>query len=220
MRKQLLLGAVAIVACAQFASAVVPWVPPSGTQGTFTYTTGQNSVGKFGSGIPNSDANGFDFFPSQFVASANGTSTPVTVSDVASVIIHGNGTPVLSITATFIGDYTIFGAGSVSASGLIKAFNLDTSAVAQLPLLVSGVPVSTTTSAQGGVFASATVNLPGGWENFRLEFTASLTATAGPNGTSLIQNKDSELIVRNKLIPEPTLAAIGLLGTMVRRSRR
>ena len=220
IRTNLVVGVFTVLASATLASAAVPWSVPSGSQVLFNYSNGQSVNGKFGDGNEHANQNGFTFFPSQFVASANGTNTPVTVTDTTSVTINASSV-FLSVTASFMGDYTILGGGSATASGLLKATNLDTLAVASAPMVVAGVPVIVNNSAQGGVFGTQTVNLPGGWLNFKLEFTSTITATASSNGVALIENKGADLVIRQKLIPEPTgLAAFGLLGALVRRSRK
>lgn len=219
VRKQFLVGVAALLTMSAMVQAAIPWAVPAGDQGSFTYNDGQSLYGKFGDGTPTDS--GFVLSPNLFQASANGSNSPVSTSDTTSVIVHADSI-MRSVTATVFGDYTILGTGSIDAAGTLSVKNLDTLAVLSLPLTVSGAPSAVTnSSADGGFFASSTVSFPAGWANFEVQFTTTLTSTAGANGVALIEAKYSDIVIRNKLIPEPTsLAALGLLSVLGLSSRR
>lgn len=206
----------AVLALSAAANAAIAWSTPAGNQADFTYDSGQTTNGRFGNGTAN--ATGFVLAPTQFVAGANQLNTPVSTSDTASVVVH-TAAPIATVSASFLGDYSILGEGSVTAVGTLTLTNLDTTLFSGNALTVTGVPISTTTDASGAFSGSVNVALPAGWTNVRIELGAALQATAGTNGTSLIEIKDADINLT--LVPEPTsLAALSLVGAMLRRSRR
>lgn len=218
MKKQAFLSGAFILLTAAATNAAVTWSVPSGSTPTFDYTDGQSHWGRFGDGVPS--AYGFTFTPGQFVASANGTNSPVSTSDTTSVVIHSPG-PMFSATASFFGDYSILGIGSADAIGALTATNLDTQEVVSTPLAVSGVPVAIANAA-GGFYGSSTVDMMDGWTNFKLELNATVVVTAGLNGVAIIQGKSGEIVVRGKFLPEPASLSLlaGVSTLLVRRTRR
>lgn len=221
VKKQLLGALTTVLFVSVAAQAAVPWSTPAGNLGSYTYDGGQSVNGKFGNAT--ASTSGFVLSPTQFVASASGTNTPVTVTDTASVNVHGTNVGFVMVTMSFSGDYSILGTGSVDASGSLKITDLDTLASITTPLTMGGVPVSTVSNAGGSFTGSATQlipPIPSLGQNLKLEFTGTLTATAGSNGISLIEIKDAEIGVF--MLPEPaSLAGLGGLATLlVGRSRR
>jgi hypothetical protein len=222
VKKQIWVGIAAVLALSAAANAAVAWSTPAGNLGSYSYDSGQSVNGKFGDGA--ASTSGFVLAPNQFVANANGTNTPVTTTDTASVVVHAGNSNVgfVMVTVSFAGDYTILGAGSVDATGSLKVTDLDTLATITTPLVVGGVPVSTVTNAGGSFTGSATQlipAIPSMGQNLKLEFTGTLTATAGSNGTSLIEIKDADIAVF--MLPEPTsLAALSVAGTLLARRLR
>lgn len=217
MNKQLLVGAAALLACAAAANAAIAWSSPSGSQAAFIYNSGQSDAGLFGDGV--SDADGFILAPANFVASANQANSPVNTTDTVSVVVQTGG-PLIGVEVNTLGDYSIFGTGSVDATGTLKITDLDTSAVHTLPVSFGGVPTSTTTDAAGAFSGLSVVPIAPSAVNAKIELLVNLNATAGSNSTSLIQLKDVD--IKLVILPEPTsLAAIGLACTLLgRRARR
>jgi hypothetical protein len=216
------LGVAAVLALSAAAQAAIAWSVPAGNVGSYTYDSGQTVNGKFGDGA--ASMSGFVLSPNQFVAAASGTNTPVTTTDTASVNIHAASPAVgfVMVTANFAGDFSILGEGSVDATGSLTVTDLDTLAMVTVPLAIGGVPVSTTSNAGGSFNGTATAMIPpipSMGTNLKLDFAATLTATAGGNGISLIEIKDADIGVF--MVPEPaSLAALSLAGVWFRRSRR
>lgn len=225
MKKQTWVGLAAILTLSAAASAAVPWTVPAGAFPTYTYDGGQTDNGKLGSATATEGH--FVLSPNHFVAGATGATPNVSVTDTATVNVHVVN-PLAKITGvevTLLGDYSILGTGSVNAFGTLTITDLNTSSSVTSPLIATGVPVSTTTSADGG-FSLFRFELPASIlptspvKNLKLDFTATLNATAGSNGVSLIEAKDAEIKIWTA-VPEPTaLFSVSLAGLMLKRSRK
>ena len=180
-----------------------PWDLPAGSQPTFNFSGGQTDSGKLGSSI--ATGSGFFFTPVNFVALSN---TPSSVSsDTISVILNAKPNQMFtSISSSILGDFSMFGVASASATGSLKITNLDTASILTSPLSFNNLPAAAT-SADGGWDGATALALPAGWTNIKVEMESSLLAE-GSQGLSLIQAKDGEIGVNTAEIPLPAAALV------------
>jgi hypothetical protein len=198
-------------------AAPMPWDVPAGSQPAFDYNTGQTNNGKLGSGV--STGSGFFFTPVNFAASGTPTGSD---SDTISVILNAKPNQMFtSISSSILGDYSILGAGSVNATGLLKVTNLDTAASLSSPLTFNNLPASTTTSADGAWDGASALALPAGWTNIKVEMDSSLLADGSSNGIAFIQAKDGEIGVATAEVPLPAAALVApVLGYIGWRAKK
>jgi hypothetical protein len=198
-------------------AAPTPWDVPAGSQATFDYSAGQTANGKLGSGI--STGSGFFFTPASFAASGTPSGSD---NDTISVILTAKPNQMFtSISSSILGDFSIFGPGSVNANGSLKVTNLDTSSVLTSPLAFSNLPASTATSADGGWDGAAALALPAGWSNIKIEMDSTLLAEGSSNGIAFIQAKDGEIGVTTAEVPLPAAALVApVLGFIGWRAKK
>lgn len=194
-----------VLALASSANAApTPWDVPAGSQTAFNYSGGQTNNGKLGSGV--STGSGFFFTPTNFAASGTPSGSD---SDTISVILTAKPNQMFtSISSSILGDYSIFGAGSVNANGALKVTNLDTSSVLTSPLAFTNLPASTTTSADGAWNGGTALALPAGWSNIKIEMDTTLLADGSSNGVAFIQAKDGDIGVTTAEVPLPAAAVV------------
>jgi len=215
------LGLILISSVAATASAAVAWSTPNGSTGTYAYSNGQSDNGLFGN--PTVLANSFIFFPSNFVATASNGGAQTTSDTLSFDITVNTGQTVTAVAVRELGDYSILGNGSVSATGDLIVTDLITTGNTVAPLI--STPGSPILTGSGSWTAQATAtNLPNGWTTFHVSLTNILQANAGATSTSTIQKKFAQAGLEVSIIvPEP--ASVGVLvtacsGLIVLRRRR
>lgn len=193
-----LIAAFAVLAGVSSVSLAAPtaWTTPAGNQTNFTYSNGQNLTNNAGTGNAKPSGDGFFFTPPGLIAiGSNGLDQQGTrhaeASDTISVILNAKPTfQFTSVSANLAGDYSTLGVGFASASSTLRLTNLDTAATSSQVLnFGSGGNFNSGTTPAGTFSGLATIAIPDGWKNVKLELDA-LVAADTLFGSTVIQAKN------------------------------
>jgi len=208
-------------------AAPIPWSNSSGMSSTLMWSNGQSDNGLFGDPVivdndPSSPGTHFIFFPNNFKAvSSNGIAANTSDRLSVTLMVKSADAKFLSFDVKELGDYSILGTGSVSATGALFVTNLNSPFGTASDTLHTNppMPVTTVTAASGNWEGNESV--PGnGWTKVQLVLNNVLQATSGPNSTSQIEKKVVPIDIRI-IVPEPTTAGLLLMtGGMFLARRR
>ena len=205
---------VTVILCAlSAASANIFWNNPDGTADYFDWTNGQSLYGLFGDPML-VGGNTFVFFPSNFRAESSDAQSSTVSDRLEFELIAHQGFGFHGISITEYGDYGILGHGSVNASGMLSAKNLDTAEV--LSETLSTTPSMPARMGQGEWEGWSQVSIgPAGWTRIKITLENDLFAIAGYGATAFIEKKVLGSAVAIQIIPEPATAAILTIGSLL-----
>ena len=140
------MTALLAAASASFGAA---WTTPAGSNSSFSYTNGHDGNGLFGDGSANTG--GFNFSPTTYVATSSNGVFAIVNDEVSVEVFAAPGKTITGVSAHLLGDFTIFGTGGANKlNAPLTIINYsDSNAVAATPIVYTGLPVTTTTSANG-----------------------------------------------------------------------
>ena len=212
------------------ASAQVNWVAdggghvgPSGNGSFFSWANGHNSNSNlFGSPLLQGGTQ-FVFLPSSFTAQASNGGQD-TKTDQIDVDLHAfAGYKFTEIKIQVLGDYSISGPGSVSASGTMSLNELFSPNRTTSDPMLPGISF-TSGSGQWSSTADRDLSLSEGgipFTDIHITFSHSIVAISGAGGSSVIATLAAGLPVAITIIPEPgVIALLGVAGLVAARRRR
>lgn len=186
-------------------------------------------------GPPQLLANGLDFDPTSFVASASNGTTDTTDGQLNFAVDTVNNTPINSLSLNEGGDFTLVGSGGTAATAVfagaiirVTVTEINGLAVTPFTLPTSSASVGFNLVSNGGVVQpwslGTTINiagqLPAGQSATGIEVVIDnqLNALSQTGTIAFIAKKDFTINIPN--VPEPTtLAGVGLVSVLLRRRR-
>jgi hypothetical protein len=195
-----------------------PWSTPAGTQPTFDYSGGSDLNGHFGDGY--GLANGFEFFPSNFSASASNNDDSQT-GDTLSVILNAKpGNVFTKVTGGMLGDLSGLGVTNFGGMGQLRVINLDDSTTLWTNLSYDVLPLDNASSVASNWAGSSLLNIPG-WTNIKIEMDGLVSAYADNESTAFIEAKGASVGVETAAIPLPPAMLAAIPAAMIAyRARR
>ncbi|MGF1632597.1 MAG: hypothetical protein ACFCVE_02000 [Phycisphaerae bacterium] len=223
MRTLCVVGAL-LPAGSALAAPSIPWTEPNGTTASFSWADGASENGLVTT--PVSGDSFVVFFPQFFSASVMTGASSLVTESISVKLTAPKGHYFTNISTSFDGDYSIFGGGSVDATGAMFLTDLDSGqTLGATSTFTPPLPVVTQGGADGLFSSVASISPTGLWDTVMLQFDARLFSNSASGGAAVLAAKVLNIGVETAVIPLPPALltapiALGLVHFARRRMQK